>query len=266
MTQQCAERPQQSNNKVAVSIADMGDLQTKVADACGVGASLVQDIAPATPVQKALVSSNRDLGLWVLSLTFSCQNVGLARLETIVETIRSRNPILRARTVQIGSEIYTAVIDDQAIWETSSNLSRYLGQVTGVRIPYGSPQVRYAFIDDVDEGTHFVITTTHATQDLWTRKLLYEELQTGLEDIRKLQKSPTQRPSATLLDTQQTTTAEKLSGIGQKSSMASLVGHTLTATTTATQPVGTSLSRQFSQGQQQVATSGTSRVYTWHGA
>jgi acyl-CoA synthetase (AMP-forming)/AMP-acid ligase II/aryl carrier-like protein len=190
MTQQCAERPQQSNNKVAVSIADMGDLQTKVADACGVGASLVQDIAPGTPVQKALASSNRDLGLWVLSLTFSCQNVGLARLETIVETIRSRNPILRARTVQIGSETYTAVIDDEAIWETSSNLSRYLGQVTGVRIPYGSPQVRYAFIDDVDEGTHFVITTTHATQDLWTRKLLYEELQAGLEDIRKLQKSP----------------------------------------------------------------------------
>jgi len=168
----------------------MGDLRTKVADACCVGASLVQDVAPTTAVQKVLATSNRDSGLWALSLTFSCQNIGLATLENIVETIRSRNPILRARTVQIGSDTYNAVIHDQAVWETSSNLSRYLAQVTGLRILYGSPQVRYAFIDDVNEGTHFVITTNHTTQDLWTRKLLYEELQARLEDVGKLQKSP----------------------------------------------------------------------------
>jgi acyl-CoA synthetase (AMP-forming)/AMP-acid ligase II/aryl carrier-like protein len=190
MIQKCAERPQTTNHRVAVSTVDLKDLQGKAADACCVDTSLVQDIAPATPVQRALASMNHDQGLFVLSLTFSCQNVGLAKLETIVETIRSRHPILRARTVQIGGETYNAVIDDQATWETSSSLSRYLAQVKRARIPYGSPQVRYAFIDDVDEGTHFAITTTHATQDVWTRKLLYEELQAGLEDLEKLQESP----------------------------------------------------------------------------
>ena len=190
MSQHCGKQPENSGQRATASTRDVGDLRTNAAHACGISASLVQDLAPSTPLQRVLASLNRDFGLWGLSLIFSCQNVDLARLETIVEAMRSRHPILRARTVQIGSETYNAVVDDQAVWETSSSLSKYLSQVKGVRIPYGSPQMRFAFIEDIVEGSHFIITTNHAVQDVWTRILLYEELQVGLDDIGKLQELP----------------------------------------------------------------------------
>jgi aryl carrier-like protein len=183
MSEKCTKRQQANDKKIVSSTVDFEHLRTEAAHACGVSANLVQDIAPSTPVQQRLALLNRDAGQWVLSLAFSCENVDLAQLETIVETIRSRHPILRARTVQIGSETYNAVIEDQAVWETSSSLSRYIAQMNGVRVPYVSPQVRYAFIDDVNERIHFVITITHTAQDVWTRKLLCEELQVGLEGI-----------------------------------------------------------------------------------
>lgn len=192
MNEQCVRREQTRNTGTGANHidTDLEGLRADVAYACGVAPIFVEDIAPTTPLQQRLASLNRDAGLWVLSLTFGCQNVDLAELEAVVETVRSRNPILRARMVHVRDQIYNAIVQDQAVWETSSSLSRYLSQLAGVRILYGSPQVRYGYISDQDEGPHFVITATHAVQDVWTRKLLYEEFRMGLENLGKLQKSP----------------------------------------------------------------------------
>lgn len=190
MTEQCTRQESIASAISGSSNTDLEELRNDAAQACGVASSSIQDIATATPLQRRLASLNRDLGLWVMSLTFLCQNVDLVKMEDIVDTIRSRNPILRSRTVCIGDETYNAIVQDQATWETSSSLSGYLTQVAGGRVLYGAPQVRYAYIYDRDEGPHFVLTATHAVLDVWTRNLMYEELKMGLTDLAKLRNSP----------------------------------------------------------------------------
>lgn len=190
LSKQCSritpESKTESNN-----LAKDENLRDACAQACGVGVDVIEDIAPSTPLQRRLASLNRDHGLWVLSLTFSCQNVGLAELEKVIETIRSRHAILRSRTVMLEDQSYNVVVRDKAVWETSSNLAKYLSQMKGARILYSTPQVRYAYIDDQAEGPHLVVTTTHAVQDVWTRNLLYEELSTGLQNSATLQQAQT---------------------------------------------------------------------------
>lgn len=190
LKRQCTSIGSESKTQ-CTSSKEYKQLRAECAHACGVDTDAIDDIAPSTPLQRRLASLNRDLGLWVLSLTFSCQNVGLAELEQIVETIRSRNAVLRSRMVKLDDNIYNVVLQDQAIWETSSSLAKYLSLVKGARMLYGAPQVRYAYVQDLDEGPHLVITTTHAVQDIWTRNLIYEELKAGLKDLENIKKLPT---------------------------------------------------------------------------
>ena len=78
MSEKCTKRQQANDKKIVSSTVDFEHLRTEAAHACGVSADLVQDIAPSAPVQQRLALLNRDAGLWVLSLAFSCENVDLA--------------------------------------------------------------------------------------------------------------------------------------------------------------------------------------------
>jgi aryl carrier-like protein len=158
--------------------------------ACGLDRKSISDVQPLTPIQRLLASLNRESGVWVASLPFKCENVSLSQLEACVAVIRQRNPILRARTVLVQEEYYSVIVEDDAVWETATNLSKYISQLGTLRVLYGCPQARYGYIEDGELGSHFVLTITHTIMDAWSRKLIYQQLEQGLQDLDALSSSP----------------------------------------------------------------------------
>lgn len=190
MAKHCSARQEKAPAKQAPKEKDDRNLKEKCASESCVSPESVDDIAPLTGQQKRLASLCRDHGLWVMTQAFACKNTSLKQLEGVIETITSRHPILRSRTVVVDGEYYNVMTQERPVWYTASSISTYLAQVHGLRVQYGTPQIRFAYIDDEKEGPHFVFTATHTIQDVWTRNLLYDELRLGLSDLSKLQSLP----------------------------------------------------------------------------
>lgn len=158
---------------------DFTTLQT-CADVCGVGPELVEDIFPTIGMQNDMMKGHLYSGAWLIQIVFELQ--GTQNTEYVCkafETIRAKNQVFRTRLVQMDSGVLQVALKDPIVWQDATDLKEYLTKDSKLRMGYGQPLVRHAVIQE-SEKTYIVWTCLHCVMDGWTRRLLWQDLESYL--------------------------------------------------------------------------------------
>ena len=158
---------------------DFVTLQT-CADACGVKPDSVEDIFPTIGMQDDMMQGHLYSGAWLMQMVFELQ--GTQNIEYVCkafETIRARNQVFRTRLVQMDSGVLQVALKDPIVWQHATDLKRYLAKDSKLRMGYGQPLVRHAVIQE-SAKTYIVWTCLHCVMDGWTRRLLWQDLESYL--------------------------------------------------------------------------------------
>ena len=161
---------------------------------CKVEQQAIEDIFPATELQKIFLKMHMEDGSTVLQYVFQIH--GPARkdlIREVVEVIRQSNQILRTRMVQYYETTYQVVVKDLADWYEGTDLSEYQRRVFSLdgRIGYGDSLFRYAFIEE-NRDLFLVCTMQHSGYDRWTNHLIFDALEEGLRNLEALRQKPVQ--------------------------------------------------------------------------
>lgn len=150
------------------------------ADACAVGPELIEDIFPTVGLQEALMQAHINNGAFLIQLVFGLQGTQDTGLVCkAFDTIRAKNQVLRTRLVQIGKEVLQVALKDPIMWYNAVDLGEYVAKDSTVRMGFGQPLVRYAVVPE-SEKTYVVWTCHHSVMDGWTRRLLFDDLESCL--------------------------------------------------------------------------------------
>ncbi|KAL8696449.1 MAG: hypothetical protein Q9224_002790, partial [Gallowayella concinna] len=151
---------------------------------CAVPADVVEDVHPSTPPQVRLLKLHigaEEPGVLVEFVVIEIEGTqDTSRIQAAFELIHKRNAILRTRFVEIvdhGSK--QVVINEPIAWGTSNDLLAYLTQQKSTPFAFGKPLARYGIVKQNDK-TYVVWTAQHSIQDEWSRKLLFDDLETYL--------------------------------------------------------------------------------------
>ena len=164
------------------------------ADVCGVRPELVEDIFPTIGMQDDMMKGHLYSGAWLIQVVFELQ--GTQNTEYVCkafETIRAKNQVFRTRLVQMDSGVLQVALKDPLVWQDATDLKEYLTKDSKLRMGYGQPLVRHAVIQE-SEKTYIVWTCLHCVMDGWTRRLLWQDLESYLADPVEFTAKP-HRPS-----------------------------------------------------------------------
>ena len=133
------------------------------AQACNVDREMIEFVSPARPEQQRRLEGHLATGSYVETMVFESilkpDRDQKDFLITAFEAVRFDNRLLRTRLVQYGERVLQVVLGDRAEWTEGVDSSVYMGDNSVVRMNYGEPLFRYAFLEDEDKPTYFVWTS-----------------------------------------------------------------------------------------------------------
>lgn len=133
------------------------------AQACNVDREMIEFVAPAHPEQQRRLESHLTTGSYMETMVFeSIQKPDRDQKDffiTAFEAVRFENCLLRTELVQYGEGVLQVVLSDRAEWTEGAHSSVYGDYNSIVRMNYGEPLLRYAFLEDEDKPTYFVWTS-----------------------------------------------------------------------------------------------------------
>ena len=133
------------------------------AQACNVDRRMIEFVSPAHPEQQRRLQSHLATGSYMEIIVFeSIQKPDRDQkqfLITAFEAVRFENCLLRTRLVIYEGRVLQVVLGDRAEWTEGVDSSVYMGHNSVVRMDYGKPLFRYAFLEDDDKPTYFVWTS-----------------------------------------------------------------------------------------------------------
>ena len=170
------------------------------ADTCGVGSVLIEDIFPSVAVQDYFLEDHIHLGAWLIQLVFELRGTrDTALVCKAFDTIHAKNQIWRTRLVQVDGEVVQVVLKDPVVWHNAMDPEEYKAKDSAVRMGFGQPLVRYAVVKEPDK-TYLVWTCHHSLMDAWTRRLLFDDLESYLADPIAFTAKPDRPPFKNLVD------------------------------------------------------------------
>ena len=170
------------------------------ADTCGVGSELIEDIFPTTTLQSVLLQDHIHSGAWLLQLVFELRGTqDTALVCKAFDTIHAKNQIWRTRLVQVDDEIVQVVLKDPVVWHNAIDLEEYKAKDSVAWMGFGQPLVRYAVVKEPDK-TYLVWTSHHSLMDAWTRRLLFDDLESYLADPVAFTAKPDRPPFKNLVN------------------------------------------------------------------
>ena len=170
------------------------------ADTCGVESVLIEDIFPTVGLQDGLMHLHIRSGAYLLQLVFELRGTrDTALVCKAFDTIHAKNQIWRTRLVQVDGEMVQVVLKDPVVWHNASDLEEYKTKDSGVRMGFGQPLTRYAVVKEPDK-TYLVWTCHHSLMDAWTRRLLFDDLESYLADPVAFTAKPDRPPFKNLVD------------------------------------------------------------------
>lgn len=132
------------------------------AQACNVDRQMIEFVSPAHPEQQGRLESHLVTGSYMETMVFESiqkpDRVQKDFLITAFEAVRFENCLLRTRLVKYEERVLQVVLGDRAEWIEGLDSSVYMGHNSVVRMNYGNPLFRYAFLEDEDKPTYFVWT------------------------------------------------------------------------------------------------------------
>ena len=133
------------------------------AQVCNVDRGTIESVTLAHPEQQRRLEGHIITGSYMETIVFeSIQKPDRMQkdfLITAFEAVRFENCLLRTRLVQYGDRVFQVVLGDRAQWIEGLDSSDHMGNNSVVRMNFGHPLFRYAFLEDEDKPTYFVWTS-----------------------------------------------------------------------------------------------------------
>lgn len=164
---------------------DFDSALNDIAAQCNVSRDIVDDVYPCTPLQEGLMAlTARRSAAYVARNVFKLsRSIHLKRFRDAWTATVAHEPILRTRIVYLEEHgSLQVVVRDEAVWQSSSSLSRCIEENTNHTMAYGGPLNHFAIVDDTTTGeSYFVWTIHHAIYDGWTLQLLLSQVRKRYE-------------------------------------------------------------------------------------
>ena len=131
------------------------------AGACGVDQGLVEKIGPASDEQERRMDHHIQSGSsYMMQMVLQCEgNLNQDFLLRALNAMRFKNHVLRTRLVRYEGQVYQVVLKDSIMYQQAAvSLHHFLGQNYRMRMDYGTPLIRYAFIREPLGETFFIWT------------------------------------------------------------------------------------------------------------
>lgn len=156
------------------------------ARACGTVPAAVQDIYPCTPTQESLFtfSLKSEKAYVAQRLAVIPSGITLEAWKGAWEAVVAASPILRTRLVQVEDPGLQQVVLKEAIhWRRATDLAQYLENDRTEKMNLGESLARYAIVDDVNDGTRYMVWTIHhVLYDGWSEPLILDNVQRALKN------------------------------------------------------------------------------------
>ena len=187
LTEKCQDSSHisKSNDTASeVSILDQDTMDT-CATACQVDPDMIEDVFPASPIQKNMFAAGSAYGTYMLQWVFQiCGGFDRNLFVEAWDRLQRKHPILRTRLAAKGKDHFQVVLRSDMSWQESNDLTEYKRQSLSQPIESSRPLFRYAVITEGD-NSYFVWTAHHAGFDGWTRRMIFEHLQNSLSQPLK---------------------------------------------------------------------------------
>ncbi|KAF1935488.1 hypothetical protein EJ02DRAFT_439207 [Clathrospora elynae] len=160
---------------------DVTRVKEEVAISCNIGACLIEDIYPCSPLQEGLVSlTSKRAGDYIMQSVLELRaDVDESAFRAAWELVVRSTSVLRTRIVQhqkLG--VLQAVLAEDIVWVVAEGLDEYLKQDKSASMELGEPLARYALVQEPSSGQRwFVWTLHHALYDGWTLPRILDAVQ-----------------------------------------------------------------------------------------
>ena len=168
-----------NDNVSEISILDHDTLRA-CATACRVERDTIDDIFPASLLQKKILGAGKAYGTYLLQWVFQiCGELDQNLLMEAWDRLHKKHQIMRTRIVQIGNDHLQVVLQSDIEWQEGKDLAEHKRKSLGQPVESGQPLFRFAIITEEDIS-YFVWTASHCGFDGWTRRMMFEHLQSSL--------------------------------------------------------------------------------------
>ncbi|KAJ5775631.1 nonribosomal peptide synthase [Penicillium nucicola] len=142
----------------------IAEIRQKIAVACGVQSSQIEDAFPCTPLQEGLLALSAHLpGYYVAQYNLQLRpDVDDVTLQATWNHVYATTPILRTRIVDLtGEGLVQTIIDEPFEWTAGDDLDGYLYHDSQRTTGTGTPLARFALINDHKRKNRFFVWTMH---------------------------------------------------------------------------------------------------------
>ncbi|XWW94242.1 hypothetical protein V2A60_002185 [Cordyceps javanica] len=153
------------------------DLLCEIATQCNLHIDDIEDIYPCTPLQEGLMVATAQqprayIARWAFQIP---QHLDIVRFQSAWQTLGREAPILRTRIVpgRISGALQV-VVRSACTWHTGDNLDQYVTDDIKKSMTYGTPLVRFAYIEGSDGQRNFIWTAHHSIYDGWSLPMIFE--------------------------------------------------------------------------------------------
>lgn len=131
------------------------------AEACGVSREMIEKICPASKEQEHRMDHHIKTGSsYMMQMVLHSEgDLNHNFLFWVLSAMRAKNHILRTRLIKHGGQVYQIVLKDTVVvHQAGVDLPSFLAQNSRMRMDYGTPLFRYAFIREPHGEAFFVWT------------------------------------------------------------------------------------------------------------
>ena len=133
-------------------------LTNACAEACGVGSGIVEKICLASEEQVHRMEHHIKTGSYMMQMVLHYEGVlDHNFLLRVLNGIRFKNHVLRTKLVKHEGQVYQVILKDSLVFQqVGTSIEAFLAQNSQVRMGYGTPLLRYAFVREPHGESFFV--------------------------------------------------------------------------------------------------------------
>ncbi|KAE8154162.1 Nonribosomal peptide synthetase 4 [Aspergillus avenaceus] len=158
----------------------------EASETCGTEPTKIEDIYPCTPTQESLFTFSLKSKKAYIAQRVACipSHIELEAWKIAWEQVVAASPILRTRVAQLHDPgLQQVVLKEEVSWRYCSNLTQYLESDRNERMNLGQSLARYAIVDNLSEGKHYMVWTVHhVLYDGWSEPLVLKQVSDALQN------------------------------------------------------------------------------------
>ena len=147
-----------AHTTTSIDKVEIEKLTNACAEACGVGNEIVEKICLASEEQVHRMEHHIKTGSYMMQMVLHCEGVlDHNFLLQVLIGIRFKNHVLRTKLIKYEGQVYQVILKDSLVFQqVGTSIEVFLAQNSQVRMGYGTPLLRYAFVREPHGESFFV--------------------------------------------------------------------------------------------------------------